>query len=156
LRAVLGELFMLEKYIFFVTKQPTLIELADIHGVVFSRVNRLSGVAAARTFDLKIITKTGPEYIFTLISQDEHRPIEDYLKDRKVKVKNDMQSLVELSGGSDSDSDEGFDASTRTTRTLADSEEDSEEDGEDFRLSIFAYVSHLRFPQPTSRTHRQT
>src|ERR1700730_4397819 len=38
LKATQGDLFMLEKYIFFVSKQPTLIELSDIHQCVFSRV----------------------------------------------------------------------------------------------------------------------
>jgi len=37
LKAMPGELYFLEKYFFFVCKQPTLIELSDIHQVVFSR-----------------------------------------------------------------------------------------------------------------------
>lgn len=37
LKAVQGDLFILEKYIFFVAKAPLLIELADIHQITFSR-----------------------------------------------------------------------------------------------------------------------
>ena len=37
LKAVQGDLFVLEKYIFFVAKTPLLIELSDIHQVTFSR-----------------------------------------------------------------------------------------------------------------------
>lgn len=125
---------MLEKYIFFVTKQPTLVELRDIHSVVFSRVSRMVGVTAARTFDLRIVTRSGPEYIFTLISQDEHRPIEAYLKERKVNVKNDIAPNVDLhSGDSNSDSDDAFDTNTKgrpkAMRGRTDNDEDSEEDG---------------------------
>jgi structure-specific recognition protein 1 len=78
---------MLEKYIFFVSKQPSLIELSDIHQCVFSRV----GVStAARTFDLKITTKSGPEYTFTSINKEEHEVTEAYLKEKKVRIKNEM------------------------------------------------------------------
>lgn len=37
LKAVQGTLFPLEKSLFFVAKQPHLVEFADIHQVVFSR-----------------------------------------------------------------------------------------------------------------------
>ena len=66
LTAIQGDLFMLGKFIF-VSKQPVLI---DIHQVVFSRVS--ANIATARTFDMQIITKHGPEYIFTSINKDEH------------------------------------------------------------------------------------
>lgn len=48
------------------------------------------GAAAARTFDLKIVTKEGPEHNFTSINKEEHEPLEAYLKDKKIKVKNEM------------------------------------------------------------------
>jgi len=47
-------------------------------------------MASARTFDLKIIQKSGPEHNFTLIAQEEHKGIETLLKAKKVHVKNDM------------------------------------------------------------------
>ncbi|THH31232.1 hypothetical protein EUX98_g2940 [Antrodiella citrinella] len=90
LKAVQGDLFMLEKYIFFVSKQPTLIELSDIYQVVFSRLGAGMGATAARTFDLKIVTKSGPEYSFTSVNKEEHELTETYLKEKKVKVKNEM------------------------------------------------------------------
>jgi structure-specific recognition protein 1 len=79
---------MLEKFIFFVSKQPVLIEISDIHQVIFSRVG--AGIASARTFDMQIITKQGPEYMFTSINKEEHEPTDAYLKDKKVRVKNEM------------------------------------------------------------------
>lgn len=97
---------MLEKYIFFVSKQPTLIELGEIHQCVFSRVGASMGASAARTFDLKIVTKGGPEYTFTSINKEEHEPVETFLKDKKVKIKNEMVADVDMmmaAAGGDSD-----------------------------------------------------
>jgi structure-specific recognition protein 1 len=83
----------LEKYIFFVSKQPTLVELSDVHQVVFSRVGAST---AARTFDLKIVTKSGPEYTFTSLNKEEHELTETYLKDKKIKIKNEMVQDVDI------------------------------------------------------------
>lgn len=103
LKAVQGDLFMLEKYIFFVSKQPTLIELSDIHQVVFSRLGAGMGATAARTFDLKIVTKSGPEYTFTSVNKEEHEVTETYLKEKKVKVKNEMMEGELIMGVDDED-----------------------------------------------------
>lgn len=87
---------MLEKYVFFVSKSPLLVELSDIHQAVFSRVGSGMGATAARTFDLKIVTKSGPEYTFTAINKDEHEPMEAWLKEKKVRVKNEMLQDVDM------------------------------------------------------------
>lgn len=96
---------MLEKYIFFVSKQPTLIELSDIYQVVFSRLGAGMGATAARTFDLKIVTKSGPEYSFTSVNKEEYEVTESFLKEKKVKVKNEMME-GELIMNVDDDDDE--------------------------------------------------
>ena len=88
LKAVQGDLFILERYVFFVSKSPLLIEISDIHSVVFSRVG--SGTAAGRTFDLKVNIKSGGEHNFTSINKEEHEAVEAYFKDKRVKVKNEM------------------------------------------------------------------
>ncbi|KZT67257.1 SSrecog-domain-containing protein [Daedalea quercina L-15889] len=106
LKAVQGDLFLLEKYIFFVSKQPTLIELSDIHQVVFSRLGAGLGATAARTFDLKIVTKSGPEYTFTSINKEEHEGTETYLKEKKVKVKNEMMEGELIMAGGDEEDEE--------------------------------------------------
>ena len=105
LKAVQGDLFFLEKYVFFVSKQPTLVELSDIHQVVFSRLGAGAGATAARTFDVKIVTKSGPEYTFTSINKEEHEVTENYLKEKKVRVKNEMME-GELIMGVDDDDEE--------------------------------------------------
>ncbi|EGN98471.1 hypothetical protein SERLA73DRAFT_109982 [Serpula lacrymans var. lacrymans S7.3] len=142
LKAVQGDLFMLEKYIFFVSKQPTLVELSDIHQCVFSRVGASMGATAARTFDLKIVTKSGPEYTFTSINKEEHEPTESYLKDKKIKIKNEMVPDVEmmLAAGAADDDDEEMQSVASSgdempkPRLGGDEDDDSEED-EDFQAS---------------------
>ncbi|KAI0736325.1 SSrecog-domain-containing protein [Fomitopsis betulina] len=140
LKAVQGDLFLLEKYVFFVSKQPTLIELSDIHQVVFSRLGAGLGATAARTFDLKIVTKTGPEYTFTSINKEEHEGTEVYLKEKKVKVKNEMMEGELIMAGEDDDDDDAEMQSVASSgeevpkpRGIND-DEDSEED-EDFHAS---------------------
>lgn len=99
-----GDLFLLEKYIFFVSKQPTLLELSDIHQVVFSRLGAGMGASAARTFDIKIMTKGGTHFTFTSVNKEEHEVVNAYLQDKKVKTKNEMME-GELIMGPDDDED---------------------------------------------------
>ncbi|KAL4069890.1 structure-specific recognition protein-domain-containing protein [Scleroderma yunnanense] len=139
LKAVQGDLFMLEKSIFFVSKQPVLIELSDIHQCVFSRVGASMGATAARTFDLKIIPKSGPEYTFTSINKEEHEPVESYLKDKKIKFKNEMVPDVDMLAVAGGDSDEEMQSvassgDERPRPRMGGEDDDSEED-EDFEAS---------------------
>ena len=100
---------MLERYIFFVSKQPLLIEISDVHQVIFSRVGTGSGAAAGRTFDIKIVTKSATEHTFTSINKEEHEVTEAYLHDKKIKVKNEMlpdQELLLAAVGVDDDDDD--------------------------------------------------
>jgi structure-specific recognition protein 1 len=122
---------MLDKFIFFVSKQPVLIEISDIHQVVFSRLG--AGIATARTFDMQIVTKLGPEYTFTSINKEEHEPTDAYLKDKKVRVKNEMVPDGDLLAAAGDDSDEEMqsvasddDEEPRVRRT-GDDDEDSED-----------------------------
>lgn len=145
LKAVQGDLFFLEKYIFFVSKSPTLIEISDVDKVVFSRVGSSMGATAARTFDVKIVTKSGPEFSFTSINKEEHDGVETFLKDKKVRVKNEMvpdADMLLAAAGADDDDDEMQSISSedddrprnRAPKTGDLDDEDSEED-EDFQAS---------------------
>ncbi|TCD61214.1 FACT complex subunit [Steccherinum ochraceum] len=137
LKAVQGDLFMLEKYIFFVSKQPTLIELSDIYQVVFSRLGAGMGATAARTFDLKIVTKSGPEYSFTSVNKEEHEITESYLREKKVKVKNEMMEGELIMAVDDDDEEMQSVASSGEEAPkprLGGDDDDSEED-DDFQAS---------------------
>ena len=121
-----------------------------IHQVVFSRVGAGAGASTGRTFDLKIVTKSGPEHNFTSINRDEHEITETYLKDKKVRVKNEMVPdadllLAAVAGDDDdddddmqsviTDSDRGKSASKKVPRK--DEDDSSEEDG---RSSFFSFL----------------
>jgi structure-specific recognition protein 1 len=128
---------MLEKYIFFVSKQPTLIELSDIHQCVFSRV----GIgAAARTFDLKVVTKSGPEYTFTSINKEDHEATEAYLKDKKVRIKSEMTdaNIMMATAGDDDDDEMQSVASDGDDAPRLRTGSDDSEEGEQHPLQICA------------------
>ncbi|KAF8182350.1 chromatin binding protein [Pholiota molesta] len=149
LKAIQGDLFMLERYIFFVSKQPLLIELADIHQVVFSRVGAGAGAAAGRTFDIKIVTKSGPEHNFTSINKEEHEiteatrcsPMRSFLAAVGVGDDDDDDDMVSIAsddsrpkarpktgGGGDDESseeDEDFQASDSDAGSPSDSDSDA-------------------------------
>jgi structure-specific recognition protein 1 len=124
--------------------------------VVFSRVGAGAGASTGRTFDLKIITKSGPEHNFTSINRDEHEITETYLKDKKVRVKNEMVPdadllLAAVAGDDDDDmqsvissseSDRGKSAPKKVPRNDDDS---SEEDG---RCSFFFQLLLLQILKP--------
>jgi structure-specific recognition protein 1 len=140
LKAVQGDLFMLERYLFFVSKSPLLIDLNDIYQVIFSRVGAGTSGAAGRTFDLKVTTKSGPEHTFTSINKSEHEVTEAYLRDKRVKVKNEMvpdADLLLAAVDDDDDeemasisSDDGSRGKGREKKsTTARNDDDSEEDG---------------------------
>ncbi|KAF9642648.1 SSrecog-domain-containing protein [Thelephora ganbajun] len=143
LKAVQGDLFLLEKYVFFVSKQPVLIELVDIYQVVFSRLGRGMGASASRSFDLKITTKSGPEYVFSSIIKEEKNGVEAYLIERKVRVKNEKVPEEEIvMAGDDEDEDEemasiasGSDVEKAKPKKSAGADLDSEEEDDDFEAS---------------------
>lgn len=137
LKAVQGDLFLLEKYVFFVSKQPVLIELLDIYQVVFSRLGQGMGASASRSFDLKVTTKSGPEYVFSSIIKEEKNGVEAYLTERKVRVKNEKVPEEEIvMAGDDEDDDEemasiasGSDVERAKSRKSGGADLDSEEEG---------------------------
>ena len=113
--------------------------------MVFSRVGAGAGASTGRTFDLKIVTKSGPEHNFTSINRDEHEITETYLKDKKVRVKNEMVPDADLlmaavAGDDDDDDDMQSISSDNSDRGKApqkkvprkDDDDSSEEDGQRF------------------------
>ncbi|KAF7348366.1 FACT complex subunit POB3 [Mycena sanguinolenta] len=121
LKAVQGDLFMLEKYIFFVSKQPVLIELSDVQQVVFSR--------------------SGPEYMFVSINKEELEPTETYLKEKKIRIKEIVPDAELLAAVDDDDDDDEMqsvdsdeDKRPRIKSSKDNDDDDSSED-EDFQAS---------------------
>jgi len=81
-------MYLLERYMLFVSKQPLLIPYSDCHTVRFERLS--SGVTTSRTFDMKVQTRSEADHIFSSLSKEEHGPISQFLTDRKVRVKNEI------------------------------------------------------------------
>ncbi len=48
------------------------------------------GATAARTFDVKIVLKSGGDFTFTSLNKEEHEPFNAYLVEKKVKTKNEL------------------------------------------------------------------
>jgi len=139
---------MLEKYVFFVSKQPVLIEVVDVYQVIFSRLGQGMGASASRSFDLKITTKSGPEYVFSSIMKEEKNGVEAYLVERKVRVKNEKVPEEEIvMVGDDDDEDEemasiasGSGAGGAKSKKNAGVDLDSEEEGGfQFRATSIAF-----------------
>ncbi|KAG9040414.1 FACT complex subunit [Tulasnella sp. UAMH 9824] len=140
MKAVTGELYFLEKSLIFVAKQPTVIDYADIHQIVFSRLG--SGMASARTFDIRVVTKAGPvsEVAFTSINKEEFEPVEDFLKAKKIRTKNEINedAVLAVTALDDDDSDEDMESGSGEEvprkKPNFDDDEDSEADA-DFHAS---------------------
>ena len=84
-RAQDGYLYPLQKSFLFVHKPVAYIRHDDIRYLEFHRISEF--VAAGRSFDISIITKKST-FSFTGISKQEYRPIVEYLKTKKIKVRN--------------------------------------------------------------------
>lgn len=108
------------------------------------------GAAAARTFDLKIVTKSGAEHTFTSINKEEHESVDAYLKDKKIKIKTetvpDVEMMLAAGAGDDDDDDEmqsidsdGDAPRIKPSKRTGD-DEDSEDDGV---LTIPELLSHM-------------
>lgn len=97
-------------------------------------------MASARTFDLKIVTQSGPEITFTSINKEEHELVEAFLKSKKLRVKNEMNDEMLLAGAGvgglsdDDDSDEDMasaasEGDKKSKPRLANAGDDDSEEG---------------------------
>ena len=87
-KATDGNLYPLEKSLLWVSKQPVYVPYSEIHQAVLSRVG--GAVASSKTFDLRVMTKSGAEHTFQSISREELDRLKAHLGERKVRVKNEM------------------------------------------------------------------
>lgn len=111
-----GFLYPLEKSILFIPKPPTFIPLNEIGIVTFSRVGQSGG--SSRTFDMKFNMKSGNDIQFSSINREEYANIEDYLKQKKIKIKSEANEdalmtytdLAELDDEDEDEEDETYDS----------------------------------------------
>ena len=83
-----GLLYPLEKAMLWVSKQPVYVPYSDVHQVIFSRVG--GAVSSGKTFDLRVITKSGPEHHFQSLNREEHEKLNVHFAERKIRIKNEM------------------------------------------------------------------
>lgn len=84
-----GHLFCLDRAFLFVPKPATYISFEQIASVTMSRVG--GAVSASRTFDITVSLKSGNgEHQFSNINREEQAPLEDFLKAKNIKTKNEM------------------------------------------------------------------
>ncbi|OBZ84584.1 FACT complex subunit pob3 [Choanephora cucurbitarum] len=136
-----GFLYPLEKSLLFIPKPPTFIPLNEISVVTFSRVGGQAG-GSSRTFDMKINLKSGNDIQFSSINREEYANIEDYLKQKKIKIKSEgnedaMLTYTDLAELDDEEDDEDYDSrKRRRTDVVATSggmdDDDDESPDEDF------------------------
>jgi structure-specific recognition protein 1 len=115
IKATEGLLYPLDKQLIWVSKQPIHIKYDEIHQVVFARVG--GAVSSSKTFDLKVIQRSGPQHIFQSLNREEHSALSKHFAARKVRVKNEMDEAEALKAAL-SDEDE----------EMEDEEDDEEEE----------------------------
>ncbi|KAK9457936.1 hypothetical protein V1511DRAFT_485233 [Dipodascopsis uninucleata] len=131
LKASEGYLYFLEKSFLFIPKPTVFMALVDVLHVTFSRLG--GSVSASRTFDVTIAMRSGVSHQFANINREEQSPIEQYLKSKGIKIKNDLvedQSFLAAALGSDSDDS---DANVVQRGDRGSASEDEESVDEDFQ-----------------------
>ncbi|KAI9622683.1 hypothetical protein H4Q26_014964 [Puccinia striiformis f. sp. tritici PST-130] len=124
-----GLLYFLEKYVLFISKQPILINLADLHSVKFARVG--GALQSGRTFDLVITKKDEIDLQFSSLNREEHSVIESFFESKGKKIENEMNddllgaAVGPLSDDDDDDDDDDEDAAEGK-------DDDDESDDESF------------------------
>ncbi|KAG8774406.1 FACT complex subunit, partial [Serendipita sp. 397] len=140
MKAIQGELYFLEKSIFFLSKQPYLINYNDIYNIVFTRLG--GGMASGKTIDLRIEPKAGSDVTFSSIAKGEKDQIEEFLTSKNIRVKTeaaDEAMAVDLGSDDDDDDEDMRSADSEEEKPKVrtgggDDDEDSSED-EDFQAS---------------------
>jgi structure-specific recognition protein 1 len=70
------------------------------------------GIASARTFDMRVVSKTdSTDHVFSSISKEEVQPISAFLQSKNVRLKNEMDEVMDIEPISDDDDEEDDDVS---------------------------------------------
>ncbi|CAL9732031.1 FACT complex subunit Pob3p [Monosporozyma unispora] len=123
-----GYLYPLDNAFFFLTKPTLYIPFSDVSSVNISRAGQTS--TSSRTFDLEVILRMNRgTTTFGNISKEEQQILEQFLKSKNVRVKNEekeAQSRLQVALGSDSEDEDV---------NMGSAGEDEESVDEDFKVS---------------------
>jgi structure-specific recognition protein 1 len=65
------------------------------------------GVASAKTFDMRVVSKTdNVDHVFSAISKEEVQPISNFLQSKNVRLKNEMEEVMDIEPISDDDEED--------------------------------------------------
>ncbi|CCK70657.1 FACT complex subunit POB3 KNAG_0E04040 [Huiozyma naganishii CBS 8797] len=124
-----GYLYPLDNAFFFLTKPTLYIPFSDVSSVNISRAGQTS--TSARTFDLEVVLRMNRgSTTFGNISKEEQQLLEQFLKSKGLRVKNEekeAQERLQTALGSDSDEDGDI--------NMGSAGEDDESVDEDFHVS---------------------
>ncbi|KAI8872401.1 SSrecog-domain-containing protein [Ramicandelaber brevisporus] len=145
IKASEGVLYLMEKYLLFTPKPPTLIPLQDVSHVSFSRVgDSATSSAAARTFDMTVRVKS-VDHQFSGLDRAEYQALRDYMRGKNLQVKSELgDDDFGVGGGADDGDDDDADADNskkRRARAAAagsyqdDEDDEDESEDEDFNAS---------------------
>lgn len=103
-----GYLYPLDSAFFFLTKPTLYIPFVDVSSVNISRAGQAS--TSSRTFDLEVVLRGNRgSTTFANISKEEQQLLEQFLKSRNLRVKNEdkeAQERLQSALGSDSDDED--------------------------------------------------
>ncbi|KAI3435903.1 hypothetical protein D9Q98_001961 [Chlorella vulgaris] len=145
-----GYLYPLERAFFYVQKPPMLIVFEDIDSLEFMRQS--AGATSAKTFDLAVRMRSGPDYLFRSIPRSEWTNLFEFIQAKQLRVENFKEAqrgpgaaaitnyadademdagMAGISAGRDSDEDdEDFKASGSEEESSEDDEGEDDEEGE--------------------------
>jgi structure-specific recognition protein 1 len=81
-----GYLYPLERAFFYVQKPPLLMPYDDVESVEFLR--QATGITAAKTFDLAVRMKSGPDHVFRSIPRSEWANMFEYIQAKQLRIEN--------------------------------------------------------------------
>jgi structure-specific recognition protein 1 len=148
-----GYIYPLDESLLFVPKPATDMLYSAIALVEFSRLDG-GGESASRTFDMKVKMKKGMEFSFVGIPKDEHAALDEYLKLKGIRIKNEvtqddllaMSGLPESSDFEDDDEDNYEKKSKKDKVKSKDVAQNEDEDsGKSLNFAMEFVISHNSF-----------
>ncbi|XP_033119362.1 FACT complex subunit SSRP1-like isoform X2 [Anneissia japonica] len=134
-----GYLYPLERGFIYVHKPPIHIRFDEVTCVNFAR-----GTGSSRYFDYEIETRNGNVYVFSSIDKDEYGPLFDFVKNKKLRMKNrnmkdDTVNYDEIFGSDDEDEHDAYLVQVKAEGrekdddyVMAEEDDDDDEDDDDF------------------------
>lgn len=128
LKASEGYLYPLDRCFLFVTKPTIYIPFSEVSSITMSRAG--GGVSASRTFDLDISLRgSGQSHTFGSIDREEQETIENYCKQKGLRIKNEEKVAKAMLAKAMNDADDDDDGDV----DMGSAGDDDESEDDDFK-----------------------